>query len=392
MSPMLRRTAAALLVALGMALALPAAQPTDPAKAAAELKTLNERIQRLARQQRQDTVEKDKLSRALRDAERAASKAQGELARLRSERGERVAARKKLEAERAEHEAQRRRTEEDLEKQLRAAYFMGRNEPLKLLLNQRSPAEFSRNVTYYGYLGRLRAEQMEKIAEEVARIAALTAQIEAEELRLAELEAAQKDRVAELDAARKQRGRVLASLQKESSSRAAQLERMRKQSADMERMIQRLQQATKSLPYDPDAPFAQTRGRLHWPVAGKVAVNYGATIPGLGKSHYIQIDTNAGAEVSAVHEGRVEFAEWTSALGQTVIIHHGMDRGQPYYSIYGHLSHFYVEQGAVVRGRQVIGAAGDSGGRQNPGLYFELRRGASIDPRPWFRTPAPPAR
>src|SRR5690606_18767056 len=183
-------------------LALPAAQPTDPAKAAAELKTLNERIQRLTRQQRQDTVEKDKLSRALRDAERAASKAQGELARLRSERGERVAARKKLEAERAEHEAQRRRTEEDLEKQLRAAYFMGRNEPLKLLLNQRSPGEFSRNLTYYGYVGRLRADQMRQIAEEVAKIEELTAEIEAEEQRLAALEAEQKQRVAELDRAR----------------------------------------------------------------------------------------------------------------------------------------------------------------------------------------------
>ena len=391
MSSRLHRTAA-LLVALGMALALPAAQPSDPARAAAELKALNERIQRLTRQTRQDTVEKDRLTRQLRDAERAAASAQGELRKLRNARNERAAARKALETERAGREAERQRTEADLEKQLRAAYLMGRNEPLKLLLNQGSPGEFSRNLTYYGYIGRLRADQMRQIAEEVARIEQLTAAIEEEDRRLAALEEDQKKRVDELDRARQQRGQVLASLQRDASSRAAQLERMRKQSADMERMIERLQQATRSLPYDPDAPFAQTRSRLHWPVAGKISVNFGATIPGLGRSHYLQIDTNAGAEVTAVHEGRVIFAEWTSARGQVVIIDHGMDRGQPYYTVYGHLAEFYVQQGQVVRGRQVIGTAGDTGGRERPGLYFELRRGTAIDPRPWFRSPAPPAR
>lgn len=385
------RRIAALLLALGVALSLPAAQPTDPAKAAAELKALNERIQRLTRQTRQDTIEADKLSRELRNAERDAARAQGELDKLRAARGERSAERRKLAAERAEREAQRQRTEADLEKQLRAAYFMGRNEPLKLLLNQGSPAEFSRNLTYYGYLGRLRAEQIDQIAVEVARIEELTARIEAEDQRLAELEEAQKQRVAELDSARRQRGQVLASLRREATDRSAQLQRLRRQSAEMERMIERLQQATRSLPYDPDAPFAQTRGRLHWPVSGKVAVTFGASIPGLGKSHYIQIDTKTGAEVTAVHEGRVVFAEWTSARGQVVIIDHGMDRGQPYFSVYGHLGQFYVEQGQVVRGRQVIGTAGDTGGRERPGLYFELRRGNSIDPRPWFRSPAPPA-
>src|SRR5690606_22039609 len=281
MSPRLRGTAF-LLVALGMALALPAAQPSDPAKAQAELKALNERIQRVQRQVQQDAKEKDRLSRELRDSERAVSKVQGELTRLRAERSERAAARKKLEAERAEREAERLRTEAALEDQLRAAYLMGRSEPLKLLLNQRSPTEISRNLVYYGYLGRMRADQIAKIAEDVARIEQLTADIQAEDDRLAELEAQQKERLAELDSARKRRGQVLARHEKEASNRNAQLRRMRQKAAEYEKLIARLEQATRSLPYDPDAPFTKTRGRLHWPVAGKVTVNYGATIAGLG--------------------------------------------------------------------------------------------------------------
>src|SRR5688572_6396277 len=156
------RRIAALLVAMGLALALPAAQP-DPAREEAAQRARAERIQRLQRQVQQDLVEKNEQSRRLRDADRSVTKAQSELTRLRAERAERSAVRRHLEAEKAERETERARTEADLARQLRAAYFMGRSEPLKLLLNQRSPSEFSRKLTYYGYLGRVRADQMQEL-------------------------------------------------------------------------------------------------------------------------------------------------------------------------------------------------------------------------------------
>src|SRR5690606_6779414 len=122
MSSRLHRTAA-LLVALGMALALPAAQPSDPARAAAELKALNARILRRRPRTREEAAGTDRVSRKVGEAEGAAASAQGELRKLRNERNERAAARKALETERAGREAERQRTEADLEKQLRAAYL-----------------------------------------------------------------------------------------------------------------------------------------------------------------------------------------------------------------------------------------------------------------------------
>nr|PZN64988.1 MAG: hypothetical protein DIU62_09195 [Pseudomonadota bacterium] len=377
-----------------MALALPAAQQParDPAKAEAELKALNERIERLTRQTQQDAIARDKLNRELRDADRAVASAQGELRKLRAERSERAEARRALEKERAEREAARKAAEADLEKQLLAAYFMGRNEPLKLLLNQGSPAEFSRNLAYYGYLGRFRAEQIAKINEEVARIEELTARIDAEDQRLAELEAAQKQRVSELESARRRQQQVLVSLEREATNRNTQLRRLREQRAAQERLIEQLRQAVRSsAPYDPDAPFGTTP--MYWPAAGKLAVSFGASIPGLGKATYIEIDTTDGAQVTAVHEGRVEYADWVPGRGLMVIINHGTHRGQEHWTLYGHLGELYVQRGEVVRGRQVIGTAGRSGGRRDPGLYFEVQRNrTSIDPRPLFRTAAPPAR
>jgi septal ring factor EnvC (AmiA/AmiB activator) len=96
------RRIAPLLVALGMALALPAAQPQDPARVEAQLKALTQNIERMERRVQQDEVEKDRRSRELRDAELAVAKVQGELTRLRTERAERAAARRHLETERAD--------------------------------------------------------------------------------------------------------------------------------------------------------------------------------------------------------------------------------------------------------------------------------------------------
>jgi len=38
----------------------------------------------------------------------------------------------------------------------------------------------------------------------------------------------------------------------------------------------------------------------------------------------------------------------------------------------------------------VVATVGDSGGRNEPGLYLEIRRGARpVDPVPWFRRATP---
>lgn len=377
---------------LGMALALPAAQQ-GRAPSEAQLKALTDNIQRLQRQVQRDVVEKNRLSRDLRDAERAVSSAQGELARLRAERATRTEALAGLKRERRAREAERDRTAAALSGQMRAAYFMGRNEPLKLLLNQRSPAQFSRNLAYYGYLGRLRADQIASIKANIASIDELAGTIEAEEAELARLEEQQKERVGELDSARDKRSVMLARLTRESSDRNAELQRKRQERTQLERLLEQLRRETRALPYDPNAPFARTRGRLHWPVAGKISVNYGATVSGLGRSEGIEIDTNGG-NVTAVHEGRVIYADWHPGRGLLVIL----DHGNGYWTLYGHLGELYRGEGSSVKAGDAIGTAGDSGGRKRTGLYFELRHAAKagetpkpINPGGWFRTAVPPS-
>ena len=181
----------AVLVVLGSLLPGPAvgAQPTRQ-RTEADLKALESRIERIRQQVQRDAVERNRLNRDLRAAEQSVATARGELVELREARAVRAAERERLAAERAAREAHRDKTQQNLAEQLRAAYFMGQNEPLKLLLNQRNPAEFGRNLAYYGYFGRLRASQIEEINQNIASIDELAAKIEEEDARLRELEAA----------------------------------------------------------------------------------------------------------------------------------------------------------------------------------------------------------
>ena len=172
---------------------------------------------------------KDRLTRDLRAAEQSVAKAQGELGKVRSKRTETSAERARLQQERARRIADRERTQADLAAQLRSAYMMGRSEPLKMLLNQRSTASFQRNLTYYGYFGRDRASKISLITQNIAEIDELALQIEQQDSELARLEEQRQGRVQELEKARRSRGKVLAGLEVESRNRGAQLKRLKQQ-------------------------------------------------------------------------------------------------------------------------------------------------------------------
>jgi murein hydrolase activator len=178
------------VVALGMwlaALALPAAQP-DRARTEANLRSLKERIERIQRQVQEDAAEKDRITRDLRAAEQSVARAQGELGKVRSQRSETSAERARLQQERSQRVAERDRTQDDLASQLRSAYMMGRSEPLKMLLNQRSPAQFQRNLTYYGYFGRDRASKINLITQNITEIDELASKIEEQDDQLEQLD------------------------------------------------------------------------------------------------------------------------------------------------------------------------------------------------------------
>lgn len=130
-----------------------------------------------------------------------------------------------------------------------------------------------------------------------------------------------------------------------------------------------------------DGAFASLRGQLRLPVKGDLVAKYGSK-RGDGPSWKgLFIRTAEGAEVKAVAPGQVVFAEWLRGFGNLIIIDHG---GQ-YMTIYGNNQAVLRRAGDVVKTGDVIASAGNSGGNEQSGLYFEMRhQGRAIDPLAWM--------
>ena len=386
-----RRVAAAALAWMvlgGAALpAAPAGHPeADARKAEAELQAVKSEIERITRQVSLEQVERDRLTQELRTSELSVGKLRDALSGVRSERAARAARRAALTAEQQVREAEVQRNRAALAGQLRAAYLIGRQEPLKLLLNQKDPALAGRMFAYYSYFGRARAGQIKLIEDDLQRLAQLDGELAAEDQALAQLEKQQRAQLHELEHARTQRSHVLASLEAQSHTRAQSLERLRSQQAGLEKLLRELRTAMERFPLEGNDAFARLRGKLAWPVSGRLVARFGDARAGGVHWDGVLVATERGAPVKAVCQGRVIYADWLPGLGLLTIV----DHGDGYLSLYGHNERLYKAAGEPVAAGEAIAAAGDSGGSSRPELYFEIRKGGKpVDPRPWFRAADP---
>ena len=135
-------------------------------------------------------------------------------------------------------------------------------------------------------------------------------------------------------------------------------------------------------PAAPAGAFASLKGQLRAPVAGKIAARFGSK-RGDGPSWKgVFIRTGEGSEVHAIAGGRVVFSDWLRGLGNLIIVDHS---GQ-YMSIYGNNQSLLKRVGDAVKGGDAIASAGNSGGNEESGLYFELRhQGRAFDPATWVK-------
>jgi septal ring factor EnvC (AmiA/AmiB activator) len=387
--PVSRKFAAALAAAALTAACLltpAAAGAQDAKKTEADLKALKSEIDKVASQVRSDKAVKDRLARELRTTEMSVSEVRRSLDELREDRAEHARRRAALAEDKRRRQADLARERESLAGQLRAAYLIGSEEPLKLLLNQKDPARAGRMFAYYSYFGRARAEQIDRINANLARIDQLDKDVAAEDEQLAAVEARRKAELGKLDNARTERGKVLASLQAESRERAQSLERMKREQGALEKLLRELKAAIQRFPPDTSTAFGRLRGQLAWPVEGRLVARFGETRSGTVKWEGVLVSAERGTPVRAVYQGRVLYADYLPGLGLLTIV----DHGDGYLSLYGHNDRLYKAAGERVSAGEPIAAAGDSGGRAKPELYFEIRKaGKPVDPRPWFKADNP---
>ncbi|MEK1906202.1 MAG: murein hydrolase activator EnvC [Pseudomonas sp.] len=305
--------------------------------------------------------------------------------------------------------------------QARAAYQGGQQEPLRLLLNQQQPEKFSRTLTYYDYLGKARLEQLATFNETLRQLANVENDITTQQSQLQEQKSALDGRREQLASARKERQLALAKLNKEFAARDQKLKARQQEQAELTRVLKTIEETlarqareaaearrlaalqqqqpvrnpngSKPLPLGPSVssdgatyggPFAQAKGKLPWPVNGRLVARYGSPRSGDERAKWdgVLIGASAGSQVHAVHGGRVVFADWLRGAGLLVIL----DHGNGYLSLYGHNQSLLKDAGDIVKAGEAIATVGTSGGQNTPALYFAIRQqGRASDPAQWCR-------
>lgn len=348
------------------------------------LQLVESQIQQLEKRLTGFREERNELRRELRRAETALGRIQSKMADIRKElqfkQGQLDALtnqRKHLLASRAEQQAL-------IARDITTAYQIGREGKLKILLNQGEPHTLARALTYYDYFNRARNERIDEYMEIVARIDAIEPEILQATVTLRASEAELNEQQSLLAKGRTDRQRSLAALSATIKTDDQQLKQLTADRAELARLLSAIEEAVAELDI-PIAirPFADARGKMPWPVAGKPRNRFGRTRDaGPLRWEGLLIPADEGVEVEAIHHGRVVFADWFRGSGLLLIL----DHGDGYMSLYGHNQSLLREVGEWVAVGDAIATVGNSGGQQRSALYFEVRKnGKPTDPRNWCK-------
>ena len=382
---------------------------------------------------------------ALAASEAAISNANRSLRELGTEQAKTQAQLTALSKNQQELEASIAKQRARLSKILRNQYQNGQQDHLKLMLSGENPNQIGRELRYLGYVSlaqskviteldnNLRAVEENKTkAEEARAVLEEIAQEQREQKALLEKEKNNRKGLvtklsSKLQNQRKEAGNLakdeerLASLvdrlanliaqQRKAEEAAALAKKRAKQSKEVTASRERSTEKSVEKPtakntekeasnniknkpssnvdteedsvpeYSAHNDFAKLRGKLRMPVKGELVASFGSKRNDGPSWKGLFIKAGEGTDVKAAADGVVIFADWMRGFGNLLII----DHGSQYMTIYGNNQSLLKRPGDKVKIGEVVAAAGNSGGNEHSGLYFEMRhQGRAIDPLVWI--------
>ncbi len=279
--------------------------------------------------------------------------------------------------------AARQQQEKAIAAEINANYRLGREQTLKLLLNQEDPEKVSRVMKYHDYFLQARAAKLSAYFDTLRELRQVETDIRAKKQRLLDNRTRLSQQKDALLAGQKKRQQVLGELRQSLQTDDQRLNQLLVERKRLESVIEQLEQATSSINLPSSLqPFAKLKGKLDWPTRGKLEKRFGSRRNTRIKWNGWLIAAPEGTMVKAIHHGRVVFADYLRGQGMLIIV----DHGDGYMSLYAHNQVVLKETGDWVQPGEVIAKVGNTGGRQDTALYFEIRhKGRPTNPRNWLR-------
>lgn len=375
-SPVAGRLFGLTLLAL---LCLPAHADSTPSKA--ELEALKSRISELSQAQAKELRQRDSVQADLREAELRISRLAKEQRDLEQREAEAKRKLATLEKEQAALARDKRTQVEWLARTVRASYQSGRQERLKLLLNQEQPDQIARLMRYQEYYQRARTQRLKAVRAELTELQAVGERVASARQALLDKRAEIARHASKLEQAQQKRQQSLAALNRSLDNRGKDINQLKTDQQRLAALLEEMRRSFDDIPADLGGkPFGKLAGKLPWPLPGRITTGYNSRREGALRWQGVIMSAPGGTPVRAIHPGRVVFADWLRGYGLLTIV----DHGEGYLSLYGYNQALLREVGEWVSAGDSLALAGNSGGNMVSGLYFEIRhRGKAVNPTRW---------
>ena len=360
-----------------------------------ELENLRNKISALQHDFDKTNESKSEAADALRESERSISNSTRKLNELAVQQNAASHALGQLHQQSSQLEKEMQNEQVLLSKLLYQQYLGGKQEYLKLLLNNHDPNQVARELQYYDYIARNRAVWLNSLRVKLLKIQTVSVLTAQKSKEIAALQNEEHSQRLHLENEKRSHQQTLNKFAKQLKLQRREIGRLQRDENRLSRLVGKLaemlsrssgsnQAPNEKLPdntFD-GKPFASLKGKLALPVRGNITNKFDSPRPDstvLWKGLFVRAAANQ--PVKSIAAGRVVFADWLRGFGNLLII----DHGNGYMSLYGNNESLLKQVGDILHGGDIIASVGNSGGNDESGLYFELRHeGIPVDPAKWL--------
>lgn len=281
-------------------------------------------------------------------------------------------------------EKQKNQTEEQIRHRLVVLYKTGEVGLVRALLSEAErPRDIAEKYAFLSRMVRHDRELLNAYRQQSQNYQAAVIEIEGLRKKQASIVLRENKEQETLQKARKSKAALLAKVKQDAELLNGMLQGLRAKAARLNELVKKLE-TEHTQPYTENLKgLLPLKGRLSWPVPGKLRVGFGTSRHGdlgtLIESHGFDIEAAVGTPVHAAANGKVIFANNLRGYGKLLII----DHGSKYYTLYAHIARFAKQLGDSVAAAEVIAYSGYEG---RDAVYFEIRQGGKpLDPAGWLK-------
>lgn len=272
-------------------------------------------------------------------------------------------------------------SKKNLKKIIRILYKIGGNTYLKIFIRIDTIDQLFKNYRFFMALIEYKSDELNKLKENIARLNKVREQLQTEYSNRKALNDLKEQNIRNISGFKRGKLNLLNKINTDKNDYIQLLDELRLEAARLNEVIsgKKVKSSLRVIELN------RIKGRLPWPIKGKVISSFGKKRSTRFDTYIIdngiEIKPTGSDRVTAVYSGDIVYTDYYKGYGNLVIIQHSRDL----HSLYGHCKEFLKKPGDSIAAGEEIAIAGDTGSTFGKSLYFEIRTNAKArNPMEWL--------